>query len=147
MPIFVISELTQQNDAEFPILDDSKLRGGHRSVQTLTERQAIPMSFRKAGMTVYVVSEDRTYQLGIDLETWTEYNNSGGSTPIPMEKYVHHQYSPSTQWIVNHNLNKYPNVVVVDSSGYEVYMEVYHETLNKTVLSARSPFSGIATLS
>jgi hypothetical protein len=52
--------------------------GGHRTVADTTERDAISVARRKAGMTVYVVSNSTKYKLGNDLTTWTADVNSGG---------------------------------------------------------------------
>ena len=59
--------------------DDKYGRGGHRSVDTLEERDNITTPRRKEGMTVYVISEESDYRLkgGIANENWVkEESNS-----------------------------------------------------------------------
>lgn len=60
--------------------------------------------------------------------------------------YIFNQNMPNTIWDINHNLNKYPSVMVVDSAGTEVLGEVIFTSLNSLQLSFNSAFSGIATL-
>ena len=59
--------------------DDTYGRGGHRSVDTIVERDEISTERRKEGMTVYVVSEESDYRLkgGTANENWVkEESNS-----------------------------------------------------------------------
>ena len=43
--------------------------------------------------------------------------------------YEYTQSTASDTWIINHNLNKYPSITVVDSGGNQVYGDVKY--LNK----------------
>jgi hypothetical protein len=61
--------------------------------------------------------------------------------------YVHDQMIPSATWTVVHNLNGFPNVTVVDSSGREVEGDVTYNGLNQLTLSFVNAFSGKAYLS
>jgi hypothetical protein len=65
----------------------------------------------------------------------------------PLVSYVHNQGAAITEWQVTHNLNFYPNVTIVDSSGTIVEAEVTYT--NPTVLSLTfsAPLSGKAYLS
>ncbi len=56
--------------------------------------------------------------------------------------YIHNQIGASTIWTVNHNLNKYPSVVVVDSGGTVVYGEVEYLDLNNLIILFSAPFGG-----
>ena len=60
--------------------------------------------------------------------------------------YTHTQSVPSATWIVTHNLNKYPNVVVVDSAGTVVVGEVIYDSLLEVTLVFTAGFSGKAYL-
>ena len=61
MPIELIAEITQANNAPFALVDDSKLRGSFRVCNNLTDRNNIGTDFRKEGMQVYVISTDLLY--------------------------------------------------------------------------------------
>lgn len=58
--------------------------------------------------------------------------------------YVHNQQTSQISWYVVHNLNKYPSVTVVDSSGTEVIGDVEYMGLNAVNLSFSGAFSGKA---
>ena len=58
--------------------------------------------------------------------------------------YVHNQQSASATWSINHNLNKYPSVSVVDSAGTYVVGDVAYIDANNLTVSFQSAFSGKA---
>lgn len=66
-------ELLDEQDDGF-IVDDVLVRGGHSVVTNTTERDRIPLSARKVGMTVHVSSHQKDYQLvgGITNSSWKE---------------------------------------------------------------------------
>ena len=74
MSIPLISEIVPKNNGAFAMLDDTNLRGGSRIVNTLNERNAIPVDKRKNGMLVFVIETDIWYSLQADLLTWV-YNS------------------------------------------------------------------------
>lgn len=51
-----------------------------------------------------------------------------------------------TDWTINHNLDKYPSVTVVDTAGTVVEVEVKYINSNTVVLHADVPFAGTAYL-
>jgi hypothetical protein len=63
------------------------------------------------------------------------------------ESYVHDQLSSSAVWIVMHNLNKYPNVTILDSAGTLVIGEIEYISKNSLILRFAAEFSGKAYLS
>lgn len=58
--------------------------------------------------------------------------------------YTHDQDIPSAQWVITHNLNKYPAVQVIDSGGCWVIGQVTHNSLNQLTLDFRGSFTGKA---
>ena len=58
--------------------------------------------------------------------------------------YVFVQSSPSATWVVNHNLNKYCSVTVVDSADNIVFGDVLYNSLNQVTLTFAGAFSGKA---
>lgn len=59
---------------------------------------------------------------------------------------VHYQDSASTLWTVNHNLNKFPSVTVVDSAGNVVFGDVEYVDANNVKIKFSSAFAGKAYL-
>lgn len=60
--------------------------------------------------------------------------------------YVFTQSTPSTTWTINHDLNKYPAVSIVDSANDEVIGEVHYTSTTQIVLTFSAAFSGKAFL-
>jgi hypothetical protein len=58
--------------------------------------------------------------------------------------FVYVQSSPSATWVINHNLNKYCSVTIVDSADNVVYGEVLYNSLNQVTLTFAGAFSGEA---
>lgn len=56
------------------------------------------------------------------------------------------QASPSVTWSVNHNLNKFPSVTVVDSAGTQVIGDVHYSDKNNLTITFINQFSGKAHL-
>lgn len=58
--------------------------------------------------------------------------------------YVHNQNVPATDWTVNHNLNKYPAVQVIDSGGTVVIGQIDHISVNQLIVRFSVVFGGQA---
>ena len=56
--------------------------------------------------------------------------------------YAFNQGTPSDVWVVNHNLSKYPAVMVVDSGHTEIIGDISYIDLNTVRVSFSSAFSG-----
>ena len=66
---------------------------------------------------------------------------------VPDLAYAHTQGTANATWTINHNLDFYPNVTVVDSGGTIVEGEISYTTRNQVVLTFSAAFSGKAYLS
>lgn len=60
--------------------------------------------------------------------------------------FVFKQKTPSDLWTIQHNLNKYPSVTIVDSAGTEVIGEVKYTDVNNLTARFSGGFSGTAYL-
>lgn len=58
--------------------------------------------------------------------------------------YTHEQNNPEAIWVITHNLNKRPAVVVVDSADNVVVGEVEYNSDNQVTLTFAGAFSGKA---
>lgn len=73
--------------------------------------------------------------------------NQGSSSPAEGDKhYVHNQISPSSEWTINHGLNKYPSVAVVDSAGTKCVGDIQYINQNTVTITFAAEFSGKAYL-
>lgn len=60
--------------------------------------------------------------------------------------FTYEQAESSNEWVINHGLNKYPAVTVVDSAGNEVICSVQHLSMTTCVVEMTAPFKGKAIL-
>lgn len=60
--------------------------------------------------------------------------------------YIHTQNSASDHWFVNHKMQKYPSVSIVDTAGTVVVGDVVYIDDNNVELYFSAPFSGTAYL-
>lgn len=58
--------------------------------------------------------------------------------------YVHYQNVQSDTWEIQHNLDKYPSVTVVDSASNVVVGDIRYVDTNNVVVTFTAPFSGKA---
>ena len=134
--------IAPSDDADtYPVTEDIYNKGGHRSVNTLVDRDSIPHDRRKNGMLVYVESTSLTYQLIGNI--WEIFAGSSGAGDL---NYTHIQGVASTLWNIAHNLGKYPSVTVLDSALNEVVGEVVYIDFNNVQVTFSAIFSGTATL-
>lgn len=73
--------------------------------------------------------------------------NNGVSTTISGNGYIHTQVTPSTTWIINHNLGIEPNVTIFDTLGELSIGEIQHINTNILMLTFSQPLAGQAILS
>lgn len=62
------------------------------------------------------------------------------------ERHVHTQSSPSTTWVITHELKGRPSVTVVDSAGTMVIGEVTYNSDTQVTVNFTAAFSGFAYL-
>lgn len=60
--------------------------------------------------------------------------------------FIHEQGVASDVWTINHNLNKYPTVVTVDSAGTQFYALVHYDDMNNCTVYMNGKCKGKAYL-
>lgn len=63
-----------------------------------------------------------------------------------VEWYVHTQSSPSSSWIINHNLEGYPNVTAFNVAGAQIEGLLSYTNIYQVVLTFNSAVAGSAVL-
>jgi hypothetical protein len=58
--------------------------------------------------------------------------------------YEHVQTDASDEWIVIHNLGKYPSVSIRDADGYETHAGIKHTSKNSLIIHFANAETGIA---
>ena len=67
--------------------------------------------------------------------------------PLSKDKtYLHTQSEASSEWVITHNLNKYPSVTIINSAGDEVIGDVTYNSVNQVTVTFAGAFKGTATL-
>lgn len=62
------------------------------------------------------------------------------------KKYTYIQPTPSTNWIIEHNLNKFPSVSVVNNNNLLIHGEITYVDENNLTINFSAGFSGKAYL-
>jgi hypothetical protein len=78
MAVRVQDTIKAKNDADFPVVETSAIKGGHQEVADATARNAITTAHRSIGMFVVTQDDGKVWQLNGDLTTWTEFTGGGG---------------------------------------------------------------------
>lgn len=76
--------------------------------------------------------------------TIVDDGRSGGGAA---QSYIHLQNSPSSTWVVNHNLSYYPAVSVVSLTGDVVHGDVNYSGQQQVTITFSAPFAGRVYLS
>lgn len=95
------------------------------------------LSSEDKAMLVFDVTDNTLYAW--DGTQWIKAVNS-------VETYVHDQGVPSDTWVIEHGLNKFPAVTVVDSANSEVIGEITYNTIDTVTITFSGAFSGKAYL-
>ena len=64
-----------------------------------------------------------------------------------VSNYVFYQNTPSYVWTITHNLDKYPNVIIIDSAGSVIDGSIRYMSLQQVQITFNRGFSGTARLS
>jgi len=76
MSIPIRDTFIRSGTGNYPLLEDSDIKGGFRVVANVAALATIPTAMRTAGMYVYSIAEDCCYILGADLVTWVAGQSS-----------------------------------------------------------------------
>ena len=66
--------------------------------------------------------------------------------PVNHVKYVHNQANSSTTWEINHNLNFFPNVTILDNESRVIEADVQYLNPNSVRIVMNVALSGVAYL-
>lgn len=137
-----------------PAGKDAKING----VNTLTLTAEHGISLNQEGETATLSGElleqaDEHLQEQIDGKVESvsgtgviSTTRTGNDIEIKSTTYIHEQAEASSEWHIQHNLNKHPSVTVVDSAGNQVFCGVEYNDTNNLTLSMNGAFKGFAYL-
>ena len=95
---------------------------------------------------IYVVTGDNAIYRWDSVSEGYRIIKTNGTEQVVGQTYVHKQTTSAIQWDINHNLDKYPSVTVVDSAGTQVYGDVNYVDRNHLTITFTSEFGGRAYL-
>lgn len=75
-----------------------------------------------------------------------ELSKEGDKIRIQLVTTVYEQGEASDTWVINHGLNKYPSVVLVDSAGTAFNAEITYDSLNQLTVKINGATKGKAYL-
>jgi hypothetical protein len=147
MPIF--PGPVKHNNPNAPILKlEEKQVKGSAIIDNLSNRNGIDASLRVEGYQAYVQETDKTYVYINSDTSDSEWVQSSNWKIVSGDSFVFDQSSNgSSEWVITHNLNKYPSIMVVDNDGdhIEGYTVVYNTT-QKITLTFKSGGSPVNVL-
>lgn len=82
----------------------------------------------------------------IDLDKYTKAEVDALINLANDKNYVHNQLVSSNSWVINHNLNKKPSIVIQDGLGNTVSGDIVYNDDNNLTLNFSSAFTGVAYL-
>lgn len=96
--------------------------------------------------TVTVVENGSSTVVTVPVTSTVTAVTQGPQGPTGSGGYIHEQSSASTTWTINHNLGFKPSVELLDSGSQEIDGEVFHPSVNQTVVTLNPASAGIARL-
>ncbi len=104
------------------------------------------------GLDILYVLKTTTLDLGPGLLGSNDFSQSQISIDLDFayikqqtrDYYVHDQQVASSTWVVNHNLNKFASINIVDTANEEVVGDVSYNGLNQITINFTAPISGKA---
>ena len=72
--------------------------------------------------------------------------NVNNSTTVECETFVFTQAVPAVTWTINHNLNEFPTVTLVDGAGRAMIAAYRYVNSNQVIVTFSQPVAGKAYL-
>lgn len=117
MPIQVASNIVPKNNAKWPVVDDTYVKGGLHVVADAAARDAIYLDatarlILKNGMLLVTASDARIWQYS-GLGVWVELKKSSS--------FSHTQDTHAVEWVIQHNIHsKMFTYCVFDEDGFQI---------------------------
>ena len=91
-----------------------------------------------------VTGGTKNFTLGSVLSLVTGSINVPGEDEV--DSYIHDQGQAYHVWTIQHNLDKYPSVVVVDNGDDVVHGQINYQSKNTIIITFSAAFAGKAYL-
>jgi len=114
-------------DDDYPTALANEIKGGCHSYSSV-ENVQIPEERKEENMLISTANNI------------FQYNNAYLSNLVT--NYLYIQEESLNLWVINHNLNRYPDALVLDDSGRKVECEIIYKDLDSLEIHSNKPFKG-----
>ena len=125
MAIQLIDTVTPVNNQPYPIVYSDDIQGGYHSVNSLEERDAIPMQRRQANMLCYV-DKVGMFRLDSNLSTWISADNTA-TFEMEVDGEITDDYSLSV------NINEISNAYTSVYENLYVQFKTMFQEMQRTI--------------
>lgn len=108
----------------------------------------------------FTIEPDVTYKADIEIATAIKDHNLLNNRDLPnqhpieaiaglqeaLDTFIFEQSVASDTWEIEHNLDKFPSVTIVDSAGTVYYPAVHYDSSNKVTVTMNGATTGKAFL-
>ena len=102
----------------------------------------------------FELKENKNFDALLKLDTNLQIKGEGvisasktdGTVTITSSTYIFEQGVSSDVWVINHNLNKYPSVTLVDSAGTQFEAQIEYNNKNTCTVYMNGATNGYAYL-
>lgn len=117
--------------------------GGEWSPDKFYKKNTIITKGEKIYIAIQDVPEGTLLENG---EYWSIFLDVESMVSGSDKTYRFQQTTPSKEWVISHNLNKYPSVVITDALGNLIIGDVQYIDLNSLKINLTIPTNGWANL-
>lgn len=74
------------------------------------------------------------------------YDECGTYVNIPKANYGEHEFDNEDVILVEHNLNRYPAISLIDENGDEIVGSINHASKNEFTVTFSEPLTGVVSI-
>jgi len=106
----------------------------------------------KINGAIYEIASDLFFKKNDVVQVMIPQNNPSNMFIYPYKtsecqrEHIHTQSTAKTIWMITHNLNKYPNVIIMDNNGTQILVPVTYLDVNHVKITFSTATSGKAIL-
>ena len=142
--------ITQQGDQVYVYLLKNNNTWSVTTRETMANIDAsggLTRSYSGNKLTISGANKQDTLVSGTNIKTINNESILGsGNISAGDKTFLFTQNTATNTWVIQHNLNKYPAVTVMDSSGNVVTGDITYDDENQVTITFKGGFKGKATL-
>lgn len=132
-------------DSILKLEDNDPLTGAKKKVTDgLGNQTPLSISTSEVKSSVNVEAQGFKTPTGTSTEILMADGSVNSAASLGDKNYIHNQGSALAIWTINHNLDKFPSVIVIDSANSNVVGEIDYLSSNSLTVTFSGAFSGTA---